>query len=260
MIWWVFGASCIWVFIMAWLLQYENTTCCGWQTAYGPSGLFRFCLCGRGFFCQALFARYVSLQCLRALCRPSSRNINHGQPAYIYCEFQTWCGWHDPSQLFDTGSWSSYLASPILMCRIEGSGGVTINCWQLIIIHKYINRGHRTLKLQEPYCLDIGVATCGRPGCPGWQSHPCDLCREGWNMAPRLHWHWEPVQKQWHFNWSAVNKSAECASWSSRNCSEHCTLLFLLLPPPHRLLPLCTTLMTGQTLMPVSLWIFAKSI
>ena len=98
------------------------------------------------------------------------------------------------------------------MCRIEGSGGVTINCWQLIIIHKYINRGHRTLKLQEPCCLDIGVATCGRPGCPGWQSHPCDLCREGWNMAPRLHWHWEPVQKQWRFNCSAVNKSAECAS------------------------------------------------
>ena len=71
-----------------------------------------------------------------------------------------------------------------MMYRIEGSGGVTRNCWQLIIIPKYINRGHRTLKLQEPYCLDIGVATCGRPSCPGWQSHPCDLCREGWNMAP----------------------------------------------------------------------------
>ena len=28
------------------------------------------------------------------------------------------------------------------MYRIEGSGGVTRNCWQLIIIPKYINRGH----------------------------------------------------------------------------------------------------------------------
>ena len=62
--------------------------------------------------------------------------------AGIYCEFQTWCGWHDPSQLCDTGSWSSYLASPTIMYRIEGSGGVIRNCWQLIIIPKYINRGH----------------------------------------------------------------------------------------------------------------------
>ena len=241
-------AIAIWEYNLLWL------TDCVWSI-----GAFPFLFVWPWLFLSSSF-RTICVLAMFARPLPSVQWKYQSWSAGIYCEFQTWCGWHDPSQLCDTGSWSSYLASPILMCRIEGSGGVTINCWQLIIIHKYINRGHRTLKLQEPYCLDIGVATCGRPGCPGWQSHPCDLCREGWNMAPRLHWHWEPVQKQWRFNWFAVNKSAECASWSSRNCSEHCTLLFLLLPPPHQLLPLCTTLMTGQTLMPVSLWIFAKSI
>ena len=261
MMWWVFGASCIWVFIMPWLLQHENTTCCGWQTAYGPSGLFRFCLCGRGFFCQALFARYVSLQCLRALCRPSRRNINHGQPAYTV-SFK-----HDVDDTILLSFVTQGLGQVTWLLQQWCTESRAVEAWQEIAdnwsIPNYIDRGHRTLKLQEPYCLDIGVATCGRPCCPGWQSHPCDLCREGWNMAPAAALTLRASAKTVALQLVCSEQECRvrnCASRSSRNCCEHCTLLFLLLPPPHRLLPLCTTLMTGQTLMPVSLWIFAKSI
>ena len=98
------------------------------------------------------------------------------------------------------------------MYRIEGSGGVIRNCWQLIIIPKYINRGYRTQNFRNHIVSTLALQHAEGPVVQVGKVILVTCAGKGETWHPRLHWHWEPVQKQWRFNWSAVNKSAECVT------------------------------------------------